>query len=72
MDYYATSVEHLLAELERIDLLVRVQVWQARQQQASDPQFQGLYISEQELETLLQQPIGLPSWANKPSPLAHS
>ena len=58
-----------MAELERIDLLIRVQVWLARQRQASDPQFQGLYISEQELETLLQQPVGLPSWANTPSPL---
>ena len=70
MEYYATSNEHLLAELERIDLLIRVQVWQAQQRQVSDPQFQGLYISEQELETLLEQPVGLPSWANTPSPLA--
>ena len=70
MGYYATSVEHLLAELERIDLLIRVQVWQARERQTSDPQFQGLYISEQELTTLLLQPIGLPNWARESMLLA--
>lgn len=43
--FFATSLQHILAELERIDLLVRVQVWRARQVQAIDQQFQGFYLS---------------------------
>ena len=35
MPYYATSLDHLLAEVERIDLLLRVQVWQAQQLQGA-------------------------------------
>jgi len=49
MAHFATSMEHLFAELERIDLLVRAQVAHQRQVQAEDAQFQGLYISGQEV-----------------------
>jgi ATP-dependent 26S proteasome regulatory subunit len=59
---YGSSVEHILAELERIDLLIQVQIRRARQLQKTD-EFQGLYISEQEVDSLLAQPIGMPSWA---------
>lgn len=62
---YSNSVEHILAELERIDLLIEAQVRRARQLQKQD-EFQGLYISEQEVDTLLAQPIGLPRWASIP------
>ena len=55
MEYYASSLEHILAELERIDLLIRAQVWRARQAQAGDGELQGFYISEQELEALKAQ-----------------
>ena len=56
LETYATSLAHILAELERVDLLVRVQLWRARQLQAADDGFQGLYLSEAELEALLAQP----------------
>ena len=63
MQHYTTSIQHVLAELERIDLLIRVQVWRARQLRAADEEFQGLYISEQEVNALLAAPAGLPCWA---------
>lgn len=28
VQYYATSVDHILAELRRFDMLIRAQVWQ--------------------------------------------
>jgi SpoVK/Ycf46/Vps4 family AAA+-type ATPase len=59
---FQNSLEHILAEIERIDLLVEAQVGRARQLQKDD-EFQGLYISEQEVDTLMAQPIGLPRWA---------
>jgi len=62
---FLTSIEHILAELERIDLLVEAQVWRARQSNKSDD-LQGLYISEQEIDALLSHPIGLPRWATIP------
>jgi SpoVK/Ycf46/Vps4 family AAA+-type ATPase len=62
---YSTSLEHILAELERIDLLIESQVARARQLN-KDNEFQGLYISEQEIETMIEQPIGLPRWAIVP------
>ena len=65
--YYATSLEHILAELEQIDLLIWLQVWKARQLQSADHPFQGLYLSEQEVDTLLSKPTGMPSWANSPT-----
>jgi len=59
---YANSMEHIFAELERIDLLIQARVARARQvNQEND--FQGLYISEKEVDALLEQPIGLPRWA---------
>ncbi len=70
MEPYATSSQHVLAELERIDLLIRLQVWRARQIHGEDEQFQGLYISEQEIDALLSEPVGLPRWAVEPGPLA--
>ena len=62
-DYYATSLEHVLGALERIDLLIQRQVHRARQAYQSDSEFQGLHISEQEIDILLGKPIGLPYWA---------
>ena len=59
---FATSVEHLLAELERIDLLIRARVATLRRAQTEDEHFRGLYISEQEVDELLRRPIGTPQW----------
>jgi SpoVK/Ycf46/Vps4 family AAA+-type ATPase len=67
--YYGTSLQHILAELERVDLLIRVQVWRARQLQEAD-EFQGLYISEDEVDALMAQPAGLPSWATLPASIS--
>jgi len=55
-----------LAELERIDLHIEAQVLRARQAQARD-ELPGLYISEQEVNDLLAQPIGMPRWAALPA-----
>jgi SpoVK/Ycf46/Vps4 family AAA+-type ATPase len=66
IDYFATSVQHVLAELERVDLLIRAQVWRARQVQTAD-EFQGLYISEQEVDSLMAEPAGMPQWATIPA-----
>ena len=62
MDCFTHSTEHLLAELERVDLLIQTQVARARQLHVNDEQFRGLYISEQELDALLKQPLGRPRW----------
>jgi len=67
-EYYITSLQHILAELERVDLLIQVQVRRARQIHIADSEFQGLCISEQEIDALLAQPIGLPRWASALSP----
>ena len=63
LHFYNSSVNHLLAELERIEILILGQVTRARQQNQKDKDFQGLYISEQEFTDLLNKPIGLPRWA---------
>ena len=70
MKYYKTSLQHLLAELERIDLLIQAQLQRLQQIQSTDTQFQGLYISEPELEELLAKPIGVPRWATAETPLS--
>lgn len=59
---FKDSLAHLLAEMERIDLLIRFQISRRCKLQAEDEQFRGLYISEQEVETLLHKPIGRPQW----------
>ena len=63
MDAFENSLQHLLAELERIDLLIAAQVARARQLYTNDEQFRGLYISEEEVNALLKQPLGFPRWA---------
>ena len=71
MGLFASSLQHVLAELERIDLFIRVQVWRARQAHATDSEFQGLYLSEQEIDALLEGPAGMPRWAAVPTPVSH-
>jgi hypothetical protein len=72
MEYYTTSLQHILAELERIDLIIHRQVQLTREVQESNCEFQGLCISEQEIDALLKQPIGLSFWANALSPSFHT
>jgi hypothetical protein len=68
-EYYTTSLQHILAELERVDLLIQVQIRRARQVHMTDSEFQGLCISEQEIDVLLAQPLGMPRWATTTGPL---
>ncbi len=66
---FENSLQHLLAELERIDLLIAAQVARARRLHGDDEQFRGLYISEEEIDGLLRQPTGRPRWARAPTTL---
>jgi hypothetical protein len=66
MEPFAHSSDHLLAELERIDLLIRSRVAHLRRVQSEDEHFRGLYISEQEVDALLAQPLGEPQWLHGP------
>ncbi|SAL28143.1 ATP-binding protein [Caballeronia humi] len=59
---FAGSLDHLLAELERIDLLIRSRVAAFRACQPGDEQFRGLYVSEQQVDALLAAPLGKPAW----------
>ncbi|HEY6303630.1 MAG TPA: ATP-binding protein [Terriglobales bacterium] len=59
-DQYATSLDHLLAELGGVHLLVAAQVKRARQLHKADEQFQGLVIAEEEVDELLTRSSGLP------------
>ena len=71
MHAFADSSHHLLAELERIDLLIRSRVAHLRRVQSEDENFRGLYISEQEVDALLARPLGQPQWLHHSDP-AHS
>ncbi len=62
---FHSSIEHILAQLEYVDILIEAQVRRARQAQKQDD-LQGLYISEQEVDLLMAQPMGMPHWAAVP------
>jgi hypothetical protein len=66
--YFESSLQHILAELERLDLLIRVQVWRVRQARETDENLSAFYIPEQEIDTLLDQAVGAPLWATVPLP----
>ena len=54
---YNNNIEHLFGELDRIDLIVRLGLNQFRnKKQGSMNEFQGLYISEEEVNAILQIP----------------
>ncbi|MBZ5553735.1 MAG: AAA family ATPase [Acidobacteriia bacterium] len=65
MGQYTTSTEHLIAELLRIDLLIQQAVRGAMQVYQSDNEFRGLYISEEEVDSLLGRPLGVPAWISQ-------
>ena len=62
MQGFPDSLHHILAELECLDLLIQASVPCARATQGTDDDFQGLYIPEQESDTLLSWPTALPHW----------
>lgn len=70
MQGFPDSLHHILAELERLDLLIQAAVNCARAMQGTADDFQGLYIPEQEVDTLLSRPAGLPHWAAAVGPSA--
>ena len=53
--------------MERVDLLLRVQVHRARRLHPGDDRFAGLHISEQEVDALASGRAGLPGWATAPA-----
>jgi len=67
MTYFSTSIGHILAELERIDLLIHVHVHKIRKIQTTDSAFRGLYLSEEQIDNLLANPIGQPHWSVAPN-----
>ncbi|MEF8839211.1 MAG: ATP-binding protein [Haloarculaceae archaeon] len=56
-DAYEDSTEHLLAELDRIDLLLRrhLEAWWA-DREGHIEEFRGLYVSDEEVDRLLARP----------------
>ena len=67
VDHYTTSLQHILAELARLDLLLRVQVWRVRQQrQEQQAGLAALYIPDEEIDALLDRAVGRPVWAEQP------
>ena len=44
MDYFANSTEHLLAELERVDLLIQAQVARGKDKSMSTMNSSGAFI----------------------------
>ena len=55
---FTDSLAHLLAEMERIDLLIRYQIAHRYKLQNEDEQFRGLYISDQEMDPCFASLLG--------------
>ncbi|MBK8902435.1 MAG: ATP-binding protein [Anaerolineaceae bacterium] len=68
MNHFTHSLQHILAELTRLDILLRVQVWRARQLAGAEDQLHAFYIPEEEVDVLLEKPIGLARWTAVPLP----
>ncbi len=55
MSIYENNLEHLLDELHRIDLILMLCIEKSRTESSDDmDNFRGLYISEKEVDTILQ------------------
>ena len=64
-----TGFETLLGELDRIDQLINRHVNFAIKENKEKSDYKGLFISDEEIQTLLKRPIGFPSW--KPTEHLH-
>jgi hypothetical protein len=63
MDGYGTSLEHLLAELERLGTMLQVQVWRARQRPGgTGEELAAFYVPEAEVDEILHTGVGAPPW----------
>ena len=52
-NYYETNMQHVTEELKRIDLMIRMQILKTRQKNKGTDEFGGLYISDEEINTIL-------------------
>ncbi|HZR52270.1 MAG TPA: AAA family ATPase [Streptosporangiaceae bacterium] len=60
---FGTSLEHIVAELERLDLLLRAQLWRARQTRGEAGELAAFYIPDAEVDEFLDRALGAPVWA---------
>ena len=60
---FKTSIEHVYAELQRIDVLIQVTINKAHLIYNSNDQFHGLYISVNDIERYRSLPLGVPNWS---------
>ena len=65
---YSTSLQQILAELERLDLMLRIQVWRVRGRRSEAEELAAFYIPDAEADELLEKVIGAPIWASVPLP----
>ena len=70
MNHFSDSRQHLLAELRRIDLLLRIQFARVRSAEVEGEELKGLYVSEQEVQDFLRRTAGLPDWAEADAPVS--
>src|ERR1051326_4146294 len=64
---YPTSLHHVLAELARLDLYLRVQGWGVGQCGGTPEEgLSAFYIPESEVDALLDKPVGVAAWAAHP------
>ncbi|APR88327.1 Cell division protein FtsH [Minicystis rosea] len=66
MKPYASSSEHLLDEIERLDLLMRMAVFRARRMSAEGAP-RAFSATEEDVDTVLGRPPGQPIWAAAPA-----
>jgi AAA+ superfamily predicted ATPase len=52
-DHYETNLQHIAEELTRIDLMIHLQVERFRQKKDVVDGFQGLYVSDEEINSIL-------------------
>ena len=52
--YYDTNLQHISEEIKRVDLLIQLQVLKIRQKKEVVDGFQGLYVSEEEINSILE------------------
>jgi ATP-dependent 26S proteasome regulatory subunit len=57
-EFFSTSIEHVLAELETVRSLVELQVMRMRGASKPGDEFNGLVIEEEEVNELLKRPSG--------------
>lgn len=67
---HASPASHLLADLQRLDALLRAYVAVARQFRPENDPYNSLYISEPQIDAVLAEQPGLPSWAQSLPPNA--